>query len=84
MICISIVLCYCCLFNFLTNLQDLLVKFYGIDENTANHYISIPYLMAAILTPFLGLAVDYMGKRSLLIVISSSLLIFSQFWFLKF
>jgi hypothetical protein len=58
LICASCVLNYSCLFPFLSNIQSFLGTYYGISDKIADQYMSIPYFMAAAITPFVGLLVD--------------------------
>ena len=50
-------------------------KCYNKAQTEAGPYTSLVYLMSAIISPFLGRAVDYFGRRGSLAVLSTSLTI---------
>jgi MFS family permease len=50
-------------------------KCYSKAQTEAGPYTSLVYLMSAIISPFLGRAVDYFGRRGSLAVLSTSLTI---------
>ena len=54
--------------------SDLLQSKYGFDEVEAGKLFSVPYLISAFSSPFLGFAIDRVGRRALVIVISSVIL----------
>ena len=47
---------------------------YGYSHKKANLYLTIPYVTSGVLTPFVGFAVDRMGYRCHLLMISAVLL----------
>ena len=53
--------------------QDARHKCYNKAQTEAGPYTSLVYLMSAIISPFLGRAVDYFGRRGSLAVLSTSL-----------
>ena len=48
---------------------------YGFDNKTAGYLFGIPYIISAIMSPLLGLFIDKVGKRALMICLSSIILI---------
>jgi MFS family permease len=63
------------IFPYLQIASDLLQQKYGFDKITAGYLFGIPYIISACTSPFLGLLIDKVGKRALLICLSSVLLI---------
>jgi MFS family permease len=63
---------YCIVFPYMSIAPQYLsdAKLNGKD---GGHYASLVYLMSAIISPFLGRAVDYFGRRGYLAVLSTSL-----------
>ena len=63
---------YCIVFPFMSIAPKYLsdAKLNGAD---GGHYASLVYLMSAIISPFLGRAVDYFGRRGYLAILSTSL-----------
>lgn len=55
--------------------SDLLQKKYNFDEETAGKLFGVPYLISAATSPFLGFAIDRIGRRALIITVSSVILI---------
>ena len=55
--------------------SDLLQTKYHFDKIKAGFLFGIPYIISACLSPVLGLTIDKIGKRVLLICISSGILI---------
>ena len=55
--------------------SDLLQSKYHFDKITAGYLFGVPYIISAVLSPILGLGIDKIGKRVLLICISSGILI---------
>ncbi len=43
---------------------------------------NIPYYMGAVFTPFMGIAIDKVGKRPMFLIISASLMCFVDAWYL--
>lgn len=68
---LSCVLNYICLFVFIFNSKTFLKNRYNVKEDIVTKYMTIPYLMAACLTPFIGLLVDKIGSRVYLLLGSS-------------
>ena len=52
---------------------------YGYDHEKANRYLTIPYIVAAIVTPIIGFAVDKLGKRCQLLLIACVILTLSHY-----
>ena len=50
-------------------------KKYGFDEDEASNLCFIPYWFSAVLSPFLGFALDKFGHRAIFITLSSVILI---------
>lgn len=71
----SCVLTYMSVFPYIQNCSDLLQKKYGFDKVKAGYLFGIPYVISAIISPFLGAAIDRFGKRAFLICLSSIILI---------
>jgi nitrate/nitrite transporter NarK len=71
----SCVITYMTIFPYLQIASDLLQQKYGFDKITAGYLFGIPYIISAVTSPFLGLMIDKIGKRALLICLSSVLLI---------
>jgi nitrate/nitrite transporter NarK len=71
----SCVLTYMSIFPFIQVASDLLQTKYHFDKITAGYMFGIPYIISAILSPLLGYGIDRVGKRALLIVLSSFILI---------
>lgn len=71
----SCVLTYMSVFPYIQNCSDLLQKKYGFDRVKAGYLFGIPYIISAIISPFLGAAIDRFGKRAFLICLSSIILI---------
>jgi len=46
-------------------------------EQRGNQYLSIPYIMSAVMAPFCGFAVDKVGKKPLWLAITSGMLVAS-------
>jgi MFS family permease len=68
------------IFPFIQTLNTALVDQYGFDSVTAGTLYSVPYFMSAALSPILGFLIDKIGKRALMITISSVLVAFSCFF----
>jgi len=71
----SCVLTYMSVFPYIQNCSDLLQHKYGFDKVKAGYLFGIPYIISAIMSPFLGAAIDRYGKRAFLICLSSIMLI---------
>lgn len=62
-------------FPYLQIASDLLQTKYGFDSHRAGLLFGVPYIISAATSPFLGFAIDKIGKRALLICLSSVILI---------
>jgi MFS family permease len=51
----------------------MLTNCFGVDTNLASALYSLPFLISAVISPFLGLLIDKIGQRALLIMSSSAL-----------
>ena len=71
----SCVITYMSVFPYIQVVSDLLQTKYQFDKITAGYLFGIPYIISAITSPFLGLAIDKVGKRAFLICVSSAILI---------
>lgn len=71
----SCVLTYMAVFPYIQNCSDLLQKKYGFDKVRAGELFGVPYIISAIISPFLGAAIDKFGKRAFLICMSSIMLL---------
>ena len=63
------------LFPYIQIVSDLLQKKYGLSSKEAGSLFGIPYLISAFASPFLGFMIDRIGKRALMVSISSLMLI---------
>ncbi|EAR94487.1 MFS transporter (macronuclear) [Tetrahymena thermophila SB210] len=79
LICISCVLNYVCFFPFMQVLQNYLINQFGMNEDNAPNFMSIPYFMSAALTPLIGLLVDRIGKRGYLLICASLIMVVAHF-----
>lgn len=79
---LSCVLNYICLFVFVFNAKIFLEERYHVKEDVVTKYMTIPYLMAACLTPFVGLLVDLIGSRVFLLFGSSCIMTLAHVLFL--
>lgn len=75
----SCVLTYMSIFPYIQVASDLLQSKYHFDKITAGYMFGVPYIISAILSPILGLAIDRLGKRALLICMSSVILIIAYY-----
>ena len=71
----SCVLTYMSIMPYIQVASDLLQSKYHFDKITAGYLFGVPYIISAVLSPILGLGIDKIGKRVLLICISSGILI---------
>lgn len=71
----SCVLTYMSIFPFIQVASDLLQVKYHFDKITAGYLFGVPYIISAVMSPILGIAIDKVGKRALLITFSSVVLI---------
>jgi len=70
----SCVITYMSVFPYIMNLSDILQSKYGFDKIQAGYLFGLPYIISAASSPFLGFAIDKVGKRAFLICMSSVLL----------
>jgi len=63
------------IFPYIQIASDLLQTKYHFDKITAGYLFGVPYIIGAVLSPFLGFAIDKVGKRALMICLSSFILI---------
>lgn len=49
----------------------MLTREWNIDDNLAGALYSLPFLISAFVSPFLGLLIDKIGKRAMMIMLSS-------------
>ena len=61
-------------FPYIQVASDLLQSKYHFDKVHAGYLFGVPYIISAILSPILGLTIDHVGKRALLIILSSLIL----------
>jgi nitrate/nitrite transporter NarK len=71
---ISCVVVYATVLPFNNISGDFLREKYNIALEKADSYLSIPYTISAVLSPFLGLLVDRFGFRAVFIAVASLLL----------
>ena len=70
----SCVITYMSVFPYIQVASNLLQTKYNFDSTKAGQLFSVPYLISAFSSPFLGFAIDRFGKRALVIIISSIIL----------
>ena len=58
--------------------EALLEELYHYDTRTADSYLSIPYTLSAIASPFLGALIDLIGIRAILLTFSAASLSFAH------
>jgi len=73
---LSCVLVYGAIIPFNSISKSLLTQKFGLDSPGASAVMGIPFLISAISTPFLGGLIDKFGYRAILILVSSSAIIF--------
>ena len=66
---------YMSVFPYLENVSELLQKKYQFPERIADLLFGVPYVVAAFVTPLIGLVADNRGRRVQFIMISNILLI---------
>jgi len=71
LIAVSCVTVYCAIFPYNTYCAVMLEREWNLSENFAGAIYSLPFLISAGVSPFLGLAIDKYGKRALMIMSSS-------------
>jgi nitrate/nitrite transporter NarK len=78
---INCVLIYGGFFAFTGNANDLMVQMYGFTPDEAGNFITIIYIIAALITPLFGMFTDRFGKRADLMLVSLVLFIISNLLF---
>lgn len=73
-ICVSCVLIYMAIFPFIQVASSMLQNRFHFSESDAGDYFGIPYIISAITSPFLGILIDKIGRRGLMIILSSVIL----------
>jgi len=71
LIVVSCVAVYCSIFPYSSYCATMLTLEWNTSENLAGAMYSLPFLISACVSPFLGLAIDRFGKRALMIMMSS-------------
>ncbi len=79
---VNCVCVYCALFPFNNVAQTLIAKRYGFDKDnkTPSRLMGIPYGMSAGMTPFVGLLVDKIGRRTIFVIGSTAAFIVAHFY----
>ena len=57
--------------------KELQVRF-GLELSVADALLGVPFIISAVASPFLGFAVDKLGKRAWLLLVSSAVLVFAH------
>lgn len=70
----SCVVTYMSVFPYIQIVSDVLQIKYQFDSITAGKLFGIPYIISATTSPFLGLLIDKIGRRAIIIVFSSLIL----------
>ena len=73
-ICVSCVLIYMAIFPFIQVASKQLQVRFGFSDIEAGQLFGIPYTISAATSPFLGILIDRVGRRGLMIVASSVIL----------
>ncbi|CAB4053954.1 Major facilitator superfamily domain-containing protein 1 [Lepeophtheirus salmonis] len=63
LLCTVCVLYYVTIFPFISFGQEFLVESYGLDKDTANTFIGLPYLISSFGSPIVGFIVDRVGRN---------------------
>ena len=71
----SCVITYMSIMPYLQVASDLLQVKYHFDEKTAGFLFGVPYIISAVSSPLLGILIDKVGKRAVMICMSSCILI---------
>lgn len=74
-ICVSCVLTYTAIFPFIQFVSKMLKLRFNFTDEMAGKYFGIPYTISAATSPFLGILIDKIGRRGLLIISSSFILL---------
>ncbi|GBG79941.1 hypothetical protein CBR_g30205 [Chara braunii] len=75
---ISCVVLYSAVLPFNNIAGELLMTKWGLTLDKTGFLISIPYLIAVLASPFLGIAIDLFGCRAALLVLASLALLFTH------
>lgn len=75
----SCVVTYMSVFPYLQIVSDVLKTKYNFDGIEAGRLFGIPYIISASTSPFLGLLIDKVGKRAIIITFSSVVLSVAYF-----
>jgi MFS family permease len=65
-ICVSCVIIYMAILPFLQVASKMLQEKFGFSEATAGGLFGIPYTISACTSPFLGILIDKVGRRTLM------------------
>jgi len=68
---------YCSIFPYSWNTASMLETQFGVPKQLSSSLYSLPFLISAVISPFLGLMIDKIGKRALFIMTSSVLVVFA-------
>jgi MFS family permease len=74
-ICVSCVLVYMAIFPFIQVASKMLQLNFGFSETEAGGLFGIPYTISAATSPFLGILIDRVGRRGLMIIMSTVVLL---------
>ena len=74
LLCFSCVIVYMAIFPFIQVSSKMLQVKFGFSEEEAGSLFGIPYTISAATSPFLGLLIDKVGRRGLMIVASTVIL----------
>ena len=73
-ICMSCVLTYTAIFPFIQVASKMLQERFGFSDIDAGALFTLPYTISAFTSPFLGILIDKIGRRGLLIIMSAIIL----------
>jgi len=66
---------YMSIFPYIMITSNTLQTKYGFDKIQAGYLFGIPYVISAMICPLLGFTIDRVGKRALMVCLSSLILI---------
>eukprot|EP01084_Bolivina_argentea_P278288 475331_1 len=75
-------LIYSAVLSFMNIGNDFLQTHYHFNHHQSNLLLMIPYMIAAVFTPFIGYYSDKIGRRSYMLLVSTIILMLSHFIFL--
>lgn len=78
LLCFSCVIVYMAIFPYIQVASGMLQDRFGFSEATAGQLFGIPYTISACLSPFLGLMIDKVGKRVLLVILANFILLIAH------